>query len=247
MGGGEGYVRKVQESTQKYLEELLAQGNRMRSLVEALETEKERLSEELDKVRQELTRQQGERETLRNALREMEGENRRFVERFSAVQQQNDNLANLYVASFRLHGTLDRAEVVATIQEIVANLIGCEELALYEQNSDGSAFELAHAVGIEAGSTPTPGGDRGIVARVIRSGEKFVRQDGLPEYAQSSEEHLTACIPLVLGTTVIGALALFRLLPQKAGGYQEVDYELMDLLATHAAMALYCSSRLPRS
>jgi len=247
MSGGEGYVRKVQESTQKYLEELLAQGKRMRSLVETLETEKQRLSEELDKVRQELTRQQSERETLRDALREMESESRRFVERFAAVQQQNDNLANLYVASFRLHGTLDRAEVLSTIQEIVANLIGCEELALYEQRSDGGGFELVHSVGIDAGAASRLVGEQGIVSRVARSGGKFVRQGALPEDALPTEEHLTACIPLILGSAVIGVLALFRLLPQKAGSYQEVDYELMDLLATHAAMALYCSSRLSRS
>jgi hypothetical protein len=39
---------------------------------------------------------------------------------------------------------------------------------------------------------------------------------------------------------VTGAIALFRLLPQKAG-FQAVDRELFDLLATHAATALYCS------
>ena len=55
------------------------------------------------------------------------------------------------------------------------------------------------------------------------------------------EERLTACIPLVLDGKVTGAIAIFRLLPQKAG-IEDVDRELFDLLATHAATALYCTS-----
>ena len=39
---------------------------------------------------------------------------------------------------------------------------------------------------------------------------------------------------------VTGAIALFRLLPQKTA-LEAVDRELFDLLATHAAMALYCT------
>ena len=38
----------------------------------------------------------------------------------------------------------------------------------------------------------------------------------------------------------VGAIAIFRLLPQKAG-FETVDYELFDLLATHGATALHCS------
>jgi hypothetical protein len=40
---------------------------------------------------------------------------------------------------------------------------------------------------------------------------------------------------------VTGAIAIYRLLPQKSG-FEEVDRELFELLATHAATALYCTS-----
>jgi hypothetical protein len=39
---------------------------------------------------------------------------------------------------------------------------------------------------------------------------------------------------------VTGVIALFRLLPQKPR-VEEADHELFDLLAVHAAMALYCT------
>jgi GAF domain-containing protein len=47
-------------------------------------------------------------------------------------------------------------------------------------------------------------------------------------------------VPLKLGDQLVGALALFRLLPQKAG-FEPLDRELFELLATHAATALYSS------
>ena len=48
------------------------------------------------------------------------------------IEQQSSNLANLYVASYRLHGSVERSEVLQVIQEIIINLIGSEELGIYE-------------------------------------------------------------------------------------------------------------------
>ena len=52
--------------------------------------------------------------------------------RFAEVEQLNSNLANLYVASYRLHGSLARADVLSTLQEIVINIIGSEKFAVFE-------------------------------------------------------------------------------------------------------------------
>jgi hypothetical protein len=54
------------------------------------------------------------------------------------------------------------------------------------------------------------------------------------------ESNLVACIPLNLGGEVTGAIAVFSLLSHKAG-FEDLDYELFDLLATHAGTALYCT------
>jgi GAF domain-containing protein len=244
MGDGEGYVRKVQESTQKYLEDLLAQGDRMRGLVSTLEDEKRRLGDELETLRTEMSRQREERERLQTALLEMETENRSFVERFAAVQQQNSNLANLYVASFRLHGTLDAAEVEIAIEEIVANLIGCEEMAIFEVASGGDRLDLIRATGVDADPLRRLSTEEGLLGKAARTGQRWLRGMDSPEGELAAEKQLTACVPLVLGDTVMGLLALFKLLPQKSAGYQDLDLELMDLLASHAATALYCSRRI---
>jgi hypothetical protein len=79
----------------------------------------------------------------------------------------------------------------------------------------------------------------GRIGRVAASGDNDIGRGGTTDRPQ--EANLTACVPFKLDGKVTGALALFRLLPQKAA-FEAVDHELFDLLATHAATALYCTS-----
>ena len=68
---------------------------------------------------------------LEEKLNEVEEENIDFAQRYIDVDEQNNNLANLYVASFQLHSTLDYEEVLQIILEIIINLIGAEEFAIF--------------------------------------------------------------------------------------------------------------------
>ena len=58
------------------------------------------------------------------------------------------------------------------------------------------------------------------------------------EVCSSADQDLTACIPLSLDGQLMGAIAIFRLLPQKPN-LEAIDYELFDMLAIHAAIALH--------
>ncbi len=58
----------------------------------------------------------------------------------------------------------------------------------------------------------------------------------------AAEPGLVACVPLNLGNLVYGVIAIFRLLDHKKG-LEPLDYELFDLLASHAATSL-CVSRV---
>src|SRR5882724_6618002 len=77
-----------------------------------------------------------ENNRLHELLSEIQEESRKASARYVEVEQQNTNLANLYVASYQLHGTLNRQRVLDSIQEIVINLIGSEELAIWELNTE---------------------------------------------------------------------------------------------------------------
>ena len=154
--------------------------------------------------------------------------------------KNTDVQANLYVASYQLHGTLDRQRIVEAIKEIVIDLIGSEELVVWER--DGDLLRRVGSFGVDEREWDAVPFGEGIIGLCAATGERFI--DGQTLLApEGREEALTACIPLKLDDTVVGAIAVFRLLPQK-GGLAPADHELFDLLASHAASALYSTRSL---
>jgi hypothetical protein len=225
---------------------LLSENEKLRVLVASLESEKTQLKEEklllqerLLMAREELDRIRSEEVSLQRKLANIETEHRQFSEQYEKVEVQNSNLANLYVASYRLHGTLDRQEVLGIIQEIIVNLVGSEEMGVFELNTKGKALSLVASLGIDPAHYQSIPLGSGPIGRVALTGEPYVAGHA-GSTGGSPEETLTACIPLKLNDKVTGAIAVFRLLPQK-DGLETLDHELFDLLATHAAMALYCT------
>lgn len=244
-GGGKGnYVFRVREETRKYVQDLLNENEKLRKMVASLESEKGRLmsekmslQERLLSLREEHDRTQQEQSDLRRHLALIEAENQQFSFQYLEVESQNNNLANLYVASYQLHSTLDRDEVVEAVKEIVINLIGSEELAIYEMSADGTALRLVGSFGIDPLAYATVPVGSGLIGKAAATGEPVYPAKGDPQ-GTPRESQLTACVPLKLKDRVVGALAVFRLLPQK-NGLETVDLELFNLLGTHAATALY--------
>ena len=141
----------------------------------------------------------------------------------------------LCAALQQLHGTLHRDEVLTALMEIIAGLIGSETLAVFERRSDG-AFELIASTGIDAD------GYRSVSAaaplgRFLASGERYLAGDA---NAHAPDVPVAAAVPLGVDGRVTGGLVLFSLLAQKRG-FDLVDHELIDLLSTHAAVALHAT------
>jgi len=168
-------------------------------------------------------------------------ENSTFAEQFVEVERQNSQLANMYVASYRLHTTLMFDEVIEIVKEVVINLVGAEEFAVYVRDEKS---DLLHLVGQESGSrnafeAQIPMGV-GFVGRLAQAGEQYVARANTPQGAVRAEP--IACIPLQLDDEVVGVLVIHKLLVQKQG-FVPLDLELFDLLGRHAAAAIY-SARL---
>jgi len=234
------YPRKVQEDTRRLVDELVGENERMHALIAALRSEKLLQEEELLSAREALDRQKREQLRLQRELAEFESKTKHFTQQYAEIEQQSSNLTNLYVASYQLHGTLDRRVVLDTIQEIIANLVGSEEVAIFELEPDGKGLSLSAALGIEMDQLGRVTVGEGLIGRVAQTGETYIAGEASSEHALPQEARLTACLPLKLEDRVTGVIALFRLLPQKSG-IADLDRELFDLLAVHAAMALYCT------
>lgn len=236
------YVQRVHEDTQRCLAELKSHNERLRLQAAALDSERSvlqqeklRVQDQLMRAREEISLRQEEHDSLMRRLRNVETENERVTAQFLDIETQNANLANLYVASHQLRSSLARPDVLAAIREIIINLIGSEDFALYERQGESDVLMLADAFATDPHIAGEVRVGEGIIGAVAASGEAHVAT------GRSRTPGITACIPLKVEDTVTGVIAVFELLPQKADALESLDHELFDLLAAQAGVALYCS------
>ncbi len=178
---------------------------------------------------------EAENQSIRGQLHEVESENHQFAERYVEIQEENNNLANLYVASYQLHSTLDAAEVLKVIVEIVINLVGAEDFAIYIHDEGTRYLEPVACEGRPLADFPRVEIGTGFVGESVASGQVVER-----EVTSSSAETALVSIPLLVGERPVGVIAIYGLLQQKSG-FSSLDHELFTLLAGHAATAILAS------
>jgi hypothetical protein len=223
------YVAHVRDNTRKYIEELLQENVRLRGVIDTVGREQALLRRQLDDLRSDLDRRDQQHTRLLALLGAAEDAARGFEDRFAEVEIQNANLARLYAASYQLHATVQRSEVVQAIQEIVVNLIGSEELAILE---GGASLKPLATMGVDAKRLDALDTNAGALGRSLAT--------RTPVLCEPDASGLQASIPLVIGDRTLAVVLIFGLLPQKTE-LDAFDRELLDLVATHAATALYCA------
>jgi GAF domain-containing protein len=236
------YVQRVRQDTRRYIDQLLSENEKLSAALASAENEQERVQRELSDLQAALQAERNAAEELRRRFSDIASERERFHHEYLTVEEQNNNLANLYVATYSLHGTLDHQELLSIIQEIVSNLIGSEEIAIFEKTNGAAVPELVASWGVDTEGLHDLMLDSGIIGQVIRTGDVYINPEPKRDSELAGTANVTACIPLRLEGEVYGAIALFRLLEQKPG-LELNDSELLDLLASQAAIALY-SARL---
>jgi GAF domain-containing protein len=154
----------------------------------------------------------------------------------AAAEEQMANMASLYIAVNSLHAALDRTSVLSSVQDVVTTLIGSEEMAIFEADVEHRRLKLLASQGIEPRQYQELHLGDGLIGTAATTGEAVIRPEGgSPDH--DGDDAITACIPMKVGQRVLGVIAIFRLLPHK-GGLNAVDLDLLDLLSTHAAIAL---------
>jgi GAF domain-containing protein len=171
---------------------------------------------------------------------DLQAENERLRTLVDSLKAESEahvaHLASLYVAVTSMHGAVDRPTVLSSVQEIVTNLIGSEEMAIFETDAAHGRLTLLASLGIEPGPYQEVTIGEGAIGRAAATGERLIRQEG-GSLVEDGDAALTACIPLNVAGRVVGVLAVFRLLPHK-GRLDAIDIDLFDVLAAHAASAL---------
>jgi hypothetical protein len=162
------------------------------------------------------------------------------VQRLSLREQLERNhflLERLNASSARLIQTLEHGAVFEAIAEIIANLIGSEEVAIFDYCSADETFSLAWAWGIEAAGLEPFLSGAGMFGRAVHEGVSQFHERQPDAALLAFEGNLTACVVLKSSREVVGVMAIFGLLPQKIC-LEWADYELLKFLETYAAVAI---------
>jgi hypothetical protein len=243
-------LRNMFSRARAFTEELLRENERLRFRVAGLEREIETqggkgatLPESARELTERLHALEKERDDLLARFRQVEAMNRSVAARYEEIEAQNNNLANLYVASYQMHATLNFAEVLDTVREILINLIGAEGFAIFWVDEKGGSLRRELSQGMGTGIPEKVHPKEGPLKDGFQGQSYYA--DPLPATGADAS-HPIACIPLKIGSRVIGLIAIYRLLQQK-DRFDPLDFELFTLLAGHAATALFSSKLYQRS
>ena len=174
---------------------------------------------------------------LKRRLDDAETDLSEVSDRLVETENQRGKLMNLYVATYQLHATLDQSEVTATIAEIARDLLGAERFALLLREEEGSACEVLYAEGFDPEDLEHYSGGR------YGGGDPLVDEtltDGILRLGEAEGSETLAVVPLRVQGTVVGALVVLKLFDHKASLTAD-DRDLLDLLAAHAASALFAA------
>jgi GAF domain len=220
--GLEAELHKVQEENVR-LRAQLASNDAIRELLNTIET------------------LQQERRLLLSHSTELENQRVQGEERQSAIEQELNDLASLYVASFQLSATLSVRRVVRHICELLEQLVGAKSFVVYALSPDGKQAAPIGARGHSQARLPVLSVEEGPIGDVCLTG---VARTFAPDDKRDPRDPI-ALLPLVFDGDVIGVISVDALLPHKRG-WARVDEELFKLLSVHGATALIAANLYER-
>jgi hypothetical protein len=168
---------------------------------------------------------------LMSRIRGLEGNLGEMEQLLIRTEQQASQLANLYVATYQLHASLNAADVRAAIADIAVNLLGAEQFVILVRDDAGRLIPSIDAsVSVEAPlvSAAYSGGDSLIDAALA---------DLVPQFGPLPGSDAVVAVPFVAQGETLGVLVVRAFLRHKPG-LTPSDRELVDLMGAHAASAL---------
>lgn len=145
--------------------------------------------------------------------------------------------AKVYAARMRLQNAVDQADGLEAIREIAANLMGCEELALYKVDHSRAALWLYWSFGIDPNRYSVLDATKEARLSEVLSGTIAFAQPSQANNLLDIDIVVSAMVPIVVSEVVTAVLVLFRLLPQK-NGLDQADRELCRVLSGGAGRAI---------
>jgi hypothetical protein len=167
----------------------------------------------------------------------IDGENETMNRSASQTAHRED--PRLEAAQRRLRESVGQADTLEAIREIVANLLGCEEIGLFttEQENGGPLF---WSFGIDPQRHGTLDSFEGAPLQRVLQGEFHIAQ--IPGQGDYEGPRLRVFVPIRRQGRTVAVLVMVRLLPQKLG-FDEADLDLVKLLSNESGRTLFDGSK----
>ncbi len=229
----------------EFAEQLLEDNERLRFRVAQLEQENRALGAQSlgeDGFRELVDRMRAlEQERDAQGAAAIERDSDSMAEQYRELQSEADRLANLVVALDQLHSTLDPVQAVDICCQILLNQVGAGRFALYAVA--GEKLQPVRAHGMELAAVEPLRLGQGTAGRSAAE-RRVVLTEGPPAAVPAGEP--VACVPLLAAGGLLGLFVVWAFLPQKQT-INELDGELLRMLATHAGTAVCASALASRS
>jgi hypothetical protein len=239
----ETFVQQFFRKGAQLTEEILQENEQLRRMHLQLESENAALRTQLasDHAMRDLLRKikqlEKEKGDLLSHMHDVEMQSTRFGARFHEMEEELSKLANVYVASYQLHSTLDVRLVIKHMKELLQQLVGAQRYAVYMVDPGRKALLLVASEHIDEkkhARIALAGDDTSIAESVFLTGKEQITAGPL---AKASERHPAAVLPLHFDDRVVGVIVIHTVFEQKPS-FGPVDFELFKMLGAHAASAL---------
>lgn len=176
---------------------------------------------------------------LSSRIHDLEGDLGEMEQLLVRTERQAAQLANLYVATYQLHASLEVPDVRAAIADIAVNLLGAERFTILLKEDSGAFLVAPEGGGLERAQPadmPTAGQEPPTYAGGDPLLDACLKQ-GTPQFGPLEGSEMLVAVPFVRQGEVVGVLSIRAFLSHKPG-LDAADHELLDLMAAHAASAL---------
>lgn len=239
----ETFVRSFLKKGVEYTELLIDENQELRRELLALKSDNTRLRSHLasdDAIRdlvKTIEKLESERRELLAGLSELERTEKEHEGRQAEIEQEVNDLANLYIANFQLHAGLSPRRVVRHLCDMMGQFVGADAFAIYLVDEGAKQIVLAASENLTAPPQTIDVG-AGPIGEACMTGIRRVREERLHE---GSLDDPVAILPIVVEGRAVGAIAIARLLEQKRE-WVSVDHELFELVHAQAGVALIASN-----
>ncbi|MGA7124034.1 MAG: GAF domain-containing protein [Polyangiaceae bacterium] len=183
-----------------------------------------------------------EKSRLLSTMHQQEELTSRVTNRYSEIESELESFANLYVASFQLHATLQSHAVVKNLKELLVQLVGARSAAIYLSDEAGRKLTPVLSEGVDIATLPTITTHEGSIDDGIVTVIERTYLTGVPHVIEGEITSFpAACIPLQIEERVVGAIVVYALLGHKTR-FVAVDRELFKLLGAHAGAVLVAAN-----